>query len=89
MAFNNRGLYTWRLNTDAPKVFAFLRKTDTHTVLVIVNLSNDDSWFEMRDARAHGHYKEIFSNENYEFIYQRWFEMKPWQFWVLEGSKHS
>jgi glycosidase len=85
MAFNQRGLYTFRLNTDAPKVFAFMRKTNDATVVVIVNLSHEDSWFEMRDARAHGHYKEVFSGESYEFIYQRWFEMKPWQYWVMEA----
>ena len=50
----------------------------------IANLSNEDSWFEMRDARAHGDYKEVFSGKSYEFIYQRWFEMKPWEYWVME-----
>ncbi len=85
MAFNQRGLYTWRLNTDAPKVFAFLRKTETASVMVVVNLSNDDSWFEMRDSRAHGKYNDVFSGETFEFIFQRWFEMKPWQYLVLEG----
>jgi hypothetical protein len=54
-------------------------------VLVILNLSAETSWFEMRDARAHGKYHEVFSGETYEFKYQVWFEMKPWEYWVMEG----
>lgn len=87
MAFNQQGLYTWRLNTDAPKVFAFLRKTGNAAVMVVVNLSPEDSWFEMRDSRAHGTYREVFNGESFEFVFQRWFEMKPWQYLVLESIK--
>lgn len=86
LAINQRGIYTSRLNTDAPKVFAFIRSTPAHKVLVILNLSAEESWFEMRDARAHGKYTEAFTGEPYEFIYQRWFQMKPWQYWVMESS---
>lgn len=76
---------TYRLTTDAPNVFAFLRKNGRSSVLVILNLSAQDSWFEMRDGRGHGKYREVFTGEPYEFVYQRWFEMKPWQYWVMEG----
>ncbi len=76
---------TYRLNTDAPNVFAFIRKTVKHSVLVILNLSSDTSWFEMRDGRAHGKFKEVFTGEEYEFVYQKWFEMKPWEYWVMEN----
>ncbi|CAN5402046.1 alpha-amylase family glycosyl hydrolase [soil metagenome] len=85
LAVNNKSIYSYRLNTDAPNVFAFIRKTAAHSVLVILNLSSQDSWFEMRDARAHGKYTEVFTGEAYEFVYQKWFEMKPWQYWVMEG----
>jgi alpha-amylase len=82
---NDRKSFTNRLNTDAPRVFAFLRKNGNSSVLVILNLSPEDSWFEMRDARAHGKFREVFTGENYEFKYQVWFEMKPWQYWVMES----
>lgn len=89
MEVNNKAVYTYRLNTDAPNVFAFIRKTTTHSVLVILNLSHEDSWFEMRDARAHGHFKEVFTGKAYHFKYQVWFEMKPWQYWVMEGEERE
>lgn len=85
MRTNDRRSLINRMNTDAPRVFAFLRQNGKNSVLVILNLSPEDSWFEMRDARAHGKYKEVFTGETYEFKYQVWFEMKPWQYWVMEG----
>lgn len=85
LAGGNRNVITYRLNTDAPYVFAFVRKSGSRKALVILNLSNQESWFEMRDGRAHGKYTEVFTGEPYEFIYQRWFQMKPWQYWVLEA----
>lgn len=78
---------TYRLETDAPNVFTFLRKSPTQSVLVVLNLSHHDSWFEMRDGRAHGWYREVFSGVTREFVLGRWFEMKPWEYWVFEPTQ--
>jgi alpha-amylase len=76
---------TYRLPTDAPKVFAFVRQAAGKKVLVVLNLSHEESWFQLLDEKGFGHYTEAFTGGLYHFTEKRWFQMKPWQYWVLEN----
>jgi len=81
----DRHCLTMRLQTDNGVIFAYKRTNGNQSVLVVLNLSPNVAWFEMRDGRAHGSYNEVFEQKPYTFTYGVWFELAPWAYWVMEG----
>ena len=76
---------TYRLATNADdKLFAFLRVSDRDQVLVILNLSSDPVAAHIEDAMASAVFKDSFSGEMNDLTAGAHFDMKPWDYRVLE-----
>jgi glycosidase len=77
---------TFRIKTTDPKhVFAYLRKKDSHEVLVVLNLSaQKDLHFDITDENVKGIYKNIFSGAANDFTIEKSFEMQGWEYLVYE-----
>jgi len=78
-------LQTIRISTDADnRLFGFQRKTGEAEVLVLLNLSSDYYWANITDNRVGGLFTNVFTKEPNDITENRYFEMKPWDFYVYE-----
>ncbi|NOT52276.1 MAG: 1,4-alpha-glucan branching protein [Chitinophagaceae bacterium] len=77
---------TFRIKTSEPKnVFAYLRKSGSREVLVILNLSSEnDLHFDIIDTTVSGTFKNVFSGAANDFTREKSFEMQAWEFLVYE-----
>jgi glycosidase len=74
-----------RISTDNDhRLFAFLRKKEAYEVLVFINFSSDYYWAHLTDEKIGGNFNNIFSNEINDITKNRYFEMRPWDFYVYE-----
>ena len=64
-------------------VFAFVREKDGNKVLVILNLSTNESHFQPRHESAHGNFTNLFTGENVELSENSHFDLKPWSYLVF------
>ena len=65
------------------KVFALLRKKDNHTVLSIVNLSNDLLEVNLTGKIYAGDYTELYTNEKMSLIENQTIELPAWGYKVF------
>lgn len=78
---------TFRIKTSDPTyVLAFLRKSGSREVLVVLNMSGsfDKLFFDIQDDKVTGIYKNVFSGAANDFTKERSFVMAPWEFLVYE-----
>lgn len=64
-------------------VFAFVRKKDGNKVVVILNLSANESHFHPCHESALGNFTNVFTGENVELGKSSHFDLKPWSYLVL------
>jgi alpha-amylase len=88
---NNQALHTnaevFRLYTsDDAHVFAYLRKKGEHEVVVLLNFSNRNSRFDIRDRWVEGNFKEVFTHGSNDFSQNRSFEIEAWGWLVYVKS---
>jgi glycosidase len=77
---------TVRLNTsDEQQVFAYLRKNGDDEVLVVLNLSTSDVQFAIEQVT--GKFREVFSGMERDFVANKNFEMKGWEYYVFEKCR--
>lgn len=75
-----------RLHTsDDARLFAYLRQNGLRAVLVVLNLSGTDVQFQLTDERVHGVLKNVFSWVTTDFGSSCAFELKAWDYMVLEN----
>lgn len=76
---------TIRIITDTDdKLFGFLRKNKDNEVLIFLNLSQDYYWMHLTDEKVKGIFKNVFTNELNDITKNRYFEMRPWDFYIYE-----
>jgi alpha-amylase len=76
---------TINIQTDkASQVMSYLRKNGDKEVLVILNLSPDYFWAEVTDINLAGKFTNVFSNIEYDFSSNKFFELLPWGYLVYE-----
>lgn len=76
---------THLLNTDASSnILAYLRKSGSSEVLVLLNMSKEKLRFELKDAAVTGHFSNVFSKVDNDFTTEKYFEMQPWEYLVYE-----
>jgi alpha-amylase len=63
-------------------VFAYLRKNSEKEVLVVLNLSNADVHFSI--GEVDGKFRELFLGSVKDFSTDKYFQMKGWEYSVLE-----
>jgi alpha-amylase len=82
---DEKATQTKRLHTTSDEnVFAYLRKNGDREVLVLLNLSRNNVKFHLGDETAKGKYKYVFSGVEEEINTHKSFDMKPWEYIVLE-----
>jgi glycosidase len=64
------------------KVLAFLRKSGDKEVLVLLNFSSAPIHHELYDVRAHGLFKNVFTNELKILEQNRSFDLTAWGYLV-------
>ena len=73
----------FRLHTSADdKVLAYLRKNGGHEVVVLLNLSPHLARFDVLESWVSGTFREAFTYATNDFVSNRNFEMKGWQ-WLV------
>jgi alpha-amylase len=77
---------TYRLKTtDDAHVFAYLRKSGTKEILVILNFSDQGPLsFSFDDNRVDGSFKNVFSGDVKDFLKKTNLEMQAWEYLVYE-----
>ena len=77
-----------RLETTAPgSVLAFIRKSQSESVLVVLNLSpKPDLVFEITDPRLSGRYRNHFSAALNDFTTERAFQMQAWDYLIYRSE---
>jgi len=64
-------------------IFAFVREKDGNKVVVILNLSANESHFHLSHESAHGYFTNLFTGENVELGESSHFDLKPWSYLVF------
>lgn len=64
-------------------VFAFVREKDGNKVVVIINLSTNESHFHPGHESAYGNFTNVFTGENVELGETSHFDLKPWSYLVF------
>jgi glycosidase len=71
--------------TDNNTVFAFIKQKGNHAILLISNLSRDDSFrFAITDTALNGKFRNIKNGLETDFSVQKTFTLKPWEFEIYE-----
>jgi alpha-amylase len=77
--------------TTADKnILAFSRKNGDNEVLVVMNLSNTKTTFdiiEVKDIYISGHYTNVFAKEEKDLTGNKHFELEPWGYEVFQKLK--
>lgn len=74
-----------RISTNDDRcIFSFIRKNDSHEVLVILNLSHEEKPAINLNADINGQYKNIFSEQVIEVTDDSKLSMQPWAYLVYE-----
>jgi len=75
----------YEISTTAPnEVLSYLRKNGNDEVLVLLNLSKNDSLqFTINDERVQGKFKGLFSDEERDFSQNKSFRMQAYDYLVL------
>lgn len=69
---------------DDYRLFAFIRRNGDNEVLVFLNFSQDYYWAHLTDETVGGSFTNIFTGEENNITKNRYFEMRPWEFYVYE-----
>ncbi len=76
---------TYLLKTGVEKqVLAYLRRSGTREVLVLLNFSKEKIRFEVKDDGLTGVFKSVFGKTTNDFSTEKFFELQPWEFLVYE-----
>ncbi len=76
---------TFFIITEGGKnVMAYLRKHDSHEVLVLLNLGNERTAFTIKDRLIDGIYTNIFSGTPDHLSAGTFIKMQPWQYLIFE-----
>ncbi len=77
---------TFRVKTtDSENIFAYLRKKDDKEVLVVLNLSKENSLpVEITDELIKGVFKNVFAGSDKDFTKERKLSMQAWEYQVYE-----
>jgi alpha-amylase len=76
---------TFRIKMDNDSlVFAFRRTNADKEILVLLNLSANDSHFTITDEKVSGMFKNCFTGSSIDFSSERSIDMKGWEWFVLE-----
>ena len=77
---------TFRIKTSDPKnIFAYLRKSGSREVLVVLNLSKQkDLHFDILDSIVTGTFRNAFSGSANDFTTEKSFEMQGWEYLVYD-----
>jgi alpha-amylase len=74
-----------RITTDNEnKLFAYKRTNGEKELVVLLNLSDSYYWAHLTDATVQGCYTNVFTKETNNITVNRYFEMKPWGYYVYE-----
>jgi glycosidase len=73
-----------RLQTNADKVFSFLRKNEDSEVLVLLNFSGEDIALEINDDSLNGIFKNIFAGNDVDFSNNTAIDVMAWDYLVFE-----
>lgn len=65
-------------------IMAFMRREGLRELLVILNLSPNQIYLQLPDGYVHGIFTNVFSGEKVDVIPRHSFELKAWDFCVLE-----
>ncbi len=79
-----------RINTtDDKDVFAFYRQKDGDEVVVILNLTKNSADIKLQNCPVSGTYTDVFRQKQVEIANNSSFNLKPWEYIVLEkrGNK--
>jgi glycosidase len=84
MRAGDPSIKTYHLQTTSDEnVLAFIRDKGEHSVLVILNLSNNAKLkFQLSNFAATGKYESIFSGLEFHINDETVFEMQPWEYLV-------
>lgn len=75
---------TTRIHGNADQqVFAFLRQNGEEAILVLLNLSGQELFFQWNDTHTDGLYEEIFSGEWTDFSIKKGVHLHAWGYKVL------
>ena len=77
---------TFSIKTSDPKnIFAYLRKSGSREVLVVLNLSKQkDLHFDILDSIVTGTFRNAFSGSANDFTTEKSFEMQGWEYLVYD-----
>ena len=76
---------TYNLSTNTPdNVMAFLRKSNQHEVLVLLNFSKEAIQCSITDDYLMGKFTEVFHKTNHDFTTLKNVDMQPWEYLVYE-----
>jgi glycosidase len=70
-------------NNASDKIFSFSRTKDDNTVIVIVNLSNENMEIDIFTSIIKGNYKNAFTGKTTEVGEKLNLKMEPWQYIIL------
>jgi 1,4-alpha-glucan branching enzyme len=71
-------------NTAPAKVLSFMRKKGTNKVVVILNLSPEKVFFNLKGDKADGDYTDAFKKVKFTLFTQNVnFSLEPWGYWVM------
>ena len=68
-------------------LFAILREKEKNKVVVVLNLSDEESVFLANSMAAFGTYKDVFTNESVKISEYTQLGMKPWSYLVLTNQQ--
>lgn len=72
---------------DDNRLLVFIRKNGDHEILVFINFSSDYYWAHLADETIAGTFTNIFTTEENDITKNRYFEMRPWDFYVYEKER--
>ncbi|MBS1510277.1 MAG: alpha-glucosidase C-terminal domain-containing protein [Bacteroidetes bacterium] len=76
---------TYWLNTTAnDKLLCFVRKNGNHSVLVLLNWSNEKVSADIDDAHLSGRFTDVFTKTATDFTTQKHVELEAWGYRVME-----
>ncbi len=84
-AMQHSNIKVQRISTNDDRcIFSYIRKNDSHEVLVILNLSHEEKSAINLNADINGQYKNIFNEQVIEVTGDSKLSMQPWAYLVYE-----
>lgn len=71
-------------SSDDSVVYAFLRKSETNQILVILNLSGQAREVKLKGNEYTGSYQEVFSGRKHKFVAGETIKLSSWGYYICE-----